>query len=204
MTHHEAARLDMDASGVRAITADAVIEARRALVCLNAFSPLLLPALRGVILPKRGQMLAFRTASPIFERSYYANHGSEYFRQATREAAILGGWRTHFADVETGYEERTTDEVQGGLERFAAMLLGGPIEVIERWSGTMGFTPDGLPLIGPIGNAGCSAPLDSPLWLCGGYTGHGMSMAFKAGSEAARAMLEGREPPFAVRRLAGG
>ena len=159
------------------------------------------PSLQPLIAPKRGQMLAFRTASPIFDCSYYSNHGSEYYRQATPDTAILGGWRTHFADAETGYEERVTEDVQGGLERFAAALLGGPIDVTARWSGTMGFTPDGLPLLGPIDDAGRPAPLDNPIWLCAGYTGHGMSMAFKAAHEAARAMLEARPPPFPMARF---
>lgn len=200
-THREITHLKVTGSGARAWTADTLIESRRVLVCLNAFSPLMFPAVHDLIAPKRGQMLAFRTGSPIFDYSYYSNHGSEYYRQATPDTAILGGWRKHFAAAEVGYEERTTPEVQQGLESFAASLLGAPIDVTARWAGTMGFTPDGLPLIGPIDERGAPAARDSPIWLCAGYTGHGMSMAFKAANEAVAAMLARTPPPFPISRF---
>jgi glycine/D-amino acid oxidase-like deaminating enzyme len=201
ITHQEVARVALASDAVRLFTSDAVIEARRCLVCLNAFTPLLFPALSELIHPKRGQILAVRTSKPAFDYSYYANHGYEYFRQVTPDTAIVGGCRSRFAETEVGYEERTTNNVQQGLESFAATMLPTPLDVVARWSGTMGFTPDGLPLIGPIDDQGNATALDSPLWLCGGYTGHGMSMAFKAAHEAVEAMLMGRQPPFPLTRF---
>ncbi len=200
-THAEASHIEHANDRVRITTADAVIEANKCLVCLNAFTPLLFPALRELIQPKRGQILAARTSGPMFDCSYYANHGYEYFRQVTPDTAIIGGWRSHFADAEVGYEERTTDDVQRGLENFAKTLLGGSLDVTARWSGTMGFTPDGLPLIGPMDTDGRAANTESPIWLCGGYTGHGMSMAFKAAHEAVAAMLSRGAPPFPLSRF---
>ncbi|MBL8747300.1 MAG: FAD-binding oxidoreductase [Phycisphaerae bacterium] len=200
MTHTEVAHVELADDGVSLKTAEALIEAKRCLVCLNAYTSLLFPALSGLIQPKRGQILAARTGSVVFDYSYYANHGYEYFRQATPEAVIIGGWRRRFAEVEVGFEERTTEEVQRGLEGFGERLLGAPLEVTARWSGTMGFTPDGLPLIGPIDAAGRAASA-GPLWVCGGYTGHGMSMAFKAAHEAVEAMLTGAAPPFPLSRF---
>lgn len=196
----EVSRVEVLGEQVRITTAEAVIETQRCLVCLNAFTPLLFPSLAELIQPRRGQILAVRTTAPALDYSYYANHGYEYFRQVTPDAAIFGGWRSRFADVEVGYEERTTDGVQRGLEEFARQILGAKPEVTARWSGTMGFTPDGLPLIGPIDAAGRPAPT-SPLWICGGYTGHGMSMAFKAAHEAVQAMLSRRSPPFPLARF---
>jgi glycine/D-amino acid oxidase-like deaminating enzyme len=70
----------------------------------------------------------------------------------------------------------------------------GPLPITARWAGTMGFSPDGLPLIGPAG--GASSP-----WFCGGFTGHGMSMGYQAAHEAVDAMLDGREPMFSVARV---
>jgi len=68
------------------------------------------------------------------------------------------------------------------------------LPITARWAGTMGFSPDGLPLIGPVG--GASSP-----WFCGGFTGHGMSMGYQAAHEAVDAMLEGREPMFSIDRV---
>lgn len=202
LTHTEVTRIEAGSGRVRLRSAATTIEAEHCLICLNAYTPLLLPGLASLIEPKRGQILAFRTDGPAFELSYYANHGSEYFRQVTPNTAILGGWRKHFAEAEVGYEDRVTDDVQRGLEGFAASITGAPVEVVSRWSGTMGFTPDGLPLIGPVDEQGNPAAIDSPIWVCGGYTGHGMSMAFKAAHEAVDAMLGQRTPPFPVGRFA--
>lgn len=203
LTNHEVARVERDGPGVLLHTAEAVIQARRCLVCLNAYAPLLFPALGPVLRPNRGQMMAVRTASRAFDMSYYANHGSEYFRQTLPGIAVFGGWRKHFAQAEIGWEDRTTPEVQQGLEEFASRLLGGKVEVASRWAGTMAFTPDGLPIIGPIDAEGRPADVTSPLWFCGGYTGHGMSMGFKCAHAAVDAMLNRADPPFPLTRFSG-
>lgn len=200
LTHTEVARIECTDSGIRLISAKRTIEAVRCIVALNAYAPLLFPALHQLVRPRRGQILAVRTRKPEFDYSYYANHGYEYFRQVTDTTAIIGGWRKHFADEEVGYEDRVTDNVQRGLESFALKMLAQPLDVTARWSGTMGFTPDGLPLLGPIDETGQPAALDSPIWICGGYTGHGMSMAFKAAHEIVNAMLNRSMPPFPLTR----
>jgi glycine/D-amino acid oxidase-like deaminating enzyme len=66
------------------------------------------------------------------------------------------------------------------------MLLDRPIRVVARWAGTMGFSPDGMPLVGPVGAS------DS-VWFCGGFTGHGMSLAYRTGAGAVAAMLDGSD-----------
>lgn len=188
--------------GVRVETTRGALECGRALVCLNAYAPLVADALRGVVEPKRGQMLAVRPPSgakpPRLAMSYYANRGYEYFRQPRRGGAspdgtiVVGGWRRRFAATEVGYEDVTTHEVQRGLEGFAAHALGldfARCEVTDRWSGVMGFTPDGLPRIGPITPEGRA-------WFIGGFTGHGMSMGFETTRLAVGAMLDGALNPF--------
>lgn len=184
-------------------TQDATIRARRAIVATNAYTPLLLPRLADIIEPKRGQILAFKTSAPVFDCSYYANHGGEYFRQPSPDTAIIGGWRRHFADTEVGYEDRTTEGIQLGLESFIGQFIPEPLDVIARWSGVMGFTPDGLPLVGPIDASGAPTS-ESPLWLAAGCTGHGMSMFFRTAQLAVESMLAGAENRFAIARLAAG
>ena len=62
---------------------------------------------------------------------------------------VFGGCRTYHADKEVGYEDRTTPWVQDGIEKWARDMLGAGYEVLTRWAGTMGFSPDGLPMVGP-------------------------------------------------------
>ena len=65
------------------------------------------------------------------------------------------------AEEEVGYDLATTTTVQGHLDRHLAGL-GVTAPVTHRWAGTMGFTPDALPLVGR---------LRPGLSICAGYTG---------------------------------
>ena len=179
-------------------TADFTIRCERVLVATNAYASLLLPDFESLVKPRRGQMLGLAANGRTLAASYYANDGSEYFRQATDGTIVVGGCRTYFAEQEVGFEDRTTANVQNSLESFARAMLGyrkdEPLPITSRWAGTMGFSPDGLPLIGPIAPA-------SPIWFCGGFTGHGMSMGYKAAHGAIDAMLDNRAPLFPLSRI---
>lgn len=187
-------------------TADLVVRARHVLVCTNAYASLLLPGFDELVKPRRGQMLALAPQGRRLDASYYCNDGSEYFRQAADGTIVVGGCRTYFAEQEVGFEDRTTHNVQGALESFARAMLGYEEElpVTARWAGTMGFSPDGLPLIGPAVPLGRAADGEPHPWFCGGFTGHGMSMGYRAAHEAVDAMLDGREPQFSIARLRPG
>lgn len=192
--HQEVYEFTADAGGVTLRISDGTVRASRVLFCTNAYAPLLLPAVAPLIEPNRGQMLALDAGDLTLEHSYYANHGYEYFRQPKPGVIVVGGWRKRFAQQEQTGEDRTTDEVQAGLEGFAERLFGRRCAVTARWSGTMGFSKDDLPIIGPVEPTGRA-------WFCGGFTGHGMSMAFKAAHEAVDAMFTDREPAFSIGRF---
>ena len=196
----EVVAIEGEGEGVALRTGGLVVHAGRVVVCTNAYVPLLLPGLGPVVTPRRGQMFAAVAPGVRLDCCYYANHGSEYFRQAPDGALVVGGCRTRFAAAEVGYEDRTTDEVQGALEAFAGDVLGVEFRVVARWAGTMGFSPDGLPLVGPV--AGAWAP--GRVWFCGGFTGHGMSMAFVTARDAVSAMVDGSAPAFPLSRVSEG
>lgn len=164
-------------------TTDGAYRAGRVLVCTNAYAGLLLPELAKLVTPRRGQMLALRKDGARLDSSYYANFGSEYFRQTPDGTIVFGGCRTYNADEEVGYEDRTTPKVQSMIERYADELIGPGYEITARWSGTMGFSPDGMPMIGQV--------LGDRVWFCGGFTGHGMSLGFRTAQAAVDAMLGG-------------
>ena len=197
--HHgqEVAWIEGSRHGVEVRTSDATFLAERVLVCTNAFAPLLIPSLHALVTPRRGQMLALRPHDPIrLDRAYYVRHGSEYFRQTPDGTIVVGGCRRNHVDEEIGYEDRVTEAVQLDIERFARGILGVDFHVVARWAGTMGFSPDGMPLIGPV---------DGPwrkgtVWFCGGFTGHGMSIGFRSARAAVDAMLDGTPTPFPITR----
>lgn len=178
---------------------DGVVNAGRVFVATNAYAPMLLPTLAGVVTPRRGQMMAIRAEGRTLAMNYYANHGSEYFREGYDGTLVFGGCRKHFADREVGYEDRPTTEVQGMIERFACEVLGAErVDVVARWTGVMGFSPDGLPLVGSMGRA---QNWNDRVWFCGGFTGHGMSLAHRTAGLAVEEMLGGAAGPFALKRV---
>ena len=174
---------------VRAVRADAVVTASgtvragAVVVCANAYTEHLLPGSR--IRPVRGQMLA--TAPVVtrhFARPTYAHRGYRYWRQTAEGRVLVGGWRDLAMEEETGEEERTTERIQSALEAFLRERgIAAPIE--HRWAGIMGFSHDGLPYLGRRADG---------IYLCGGFTGHGMGLAVAAGELVASLVRAGRHP----------
>lgn len=169
------------------------ITASRVLICLNGYAGWLLPELADRIIPNRGQMLALRAPSARLDHAYYANHGGEYIRPVAHGLIAVGGCRASDAAAERLAPDEPTPAIQSRIEAFAADLLGGSFEVVHRWAGTMGFTPDGLPLIGPL----CSPRL----WVCAGFNGHGMSLAVRSTRAAIDAIFDGSPAPFPADRF---
>lgn len=139
------------------------------ILATNAYTPQLLPQVP--IQPRRAQMLASAPgAAHLCDQPTYSHFGYRYWRQLPTGEVLIGGWRDTAFEVEVGYDERPTPEIQGHLESHLRQL-GADGEVTHRWSGTMGFTESGLPLIGPVDGL-------PNVYLCAGYNGHGMGFAF--------------------------
>ncbi len=187
------------------------VVAPRVLVCTNAYAGEMLPALRGVVSPKRGQMLALRLNGVDdapwrrLDASYYINFGHEYIRQTFDGTVVVGGFRWKQAEREVGYEDHPAADLQAALEGLAAEIFcdegespRDAFEVVARWSGVMGFSPDGMPMVGAIPEPWNES---GKVWFCGGFTGHGMSLGHRTATLAVRAMVEGGANPFPIDRL---
>ena len=193
----------------------------RAMLCMNAWTGHLMPGLGQLVVPHRAQMVALDASSidpDLMPRcAYYADHGSEYLRMYDATTLLLGGKRKLDAETEQTGAEHPTAAIQSALERFASELRGAPLPVVHRWSGTMAFTPDGLPIVGSVPlpaasdltNASCAyaGHGDDRLWVCAGFNGHGMSLGFETGRRAAGAMLgetdaERKIAPLRIERFA--
>lgn len=193
--------VDLDASApgaVVATTPHGAVEADVAVVCTNAATGKLLPWFADKIDPVRGQMLATAPVSPLFARPIYADHGYDYWRQDHRGRVVLGGWRNLDPGSEVGFDEVLNPDIQARMEQFLRRypaLASVPIE--HRWAGIMGFSRDGLPLVGP-------APAAPGAVVSVGFTGHGFGFAWLCGEAAADVVLEGSHPllgDFSPRRL---
>lgn len=183
--------IEQQAGGCELRTTEGVIRAARVLVCTNAHAGELLPELRGVVTPKRGQMLAARADGVRLQYAYYLNNGDEYLRTGPNGELLMGGARASEPTEQAGEQGGICPEVQRELERWIRRLVTDDFEVTHRWSGTMGFAPEGLPVVGPM-------PDRPGLWVCAGFTGHGMSLGHLTATRAVAAMLEDQTalPPF--------
>jgi len=182
--------LDAPAPGdVTATTADGSVRAQLAVVCTNARAGQLVGFCADKVDPVRGQMLS-TTPAPVgvFPVPVYADHGYDYWRQLTDGRIVLGGWRNLDPSAEVGHQDMLHNDIQdrmmGFLRSFPA--LEG-IRVEHRWSGTMAFSRDGLPMVGP-------APGVPGAVLGVGFTGHGFGFAWRSGEALARLVLEGSDP----------
>ena len=168
----------------------ATVRAAQVCLCTNAYSRTLHPYFAERVFPTRGQMLATAPTTRVTELTMGCEWGYEYFRQLPDGRFLIGGWRKRFADEEVGYDDHvTTPHLQAGLESFLhdhfPELDGVPVE--HRWSGTMGFTVDGMPLVGRL-------PDLPNVYFAVGFTGGGMGIGPATAERAAELMLHGTHP----------
>jgi gamma-glutamylputrescine oxidase len=189
VTGCEAYAIEPVGQGERAVhTTLGSIVADRVLVATNAHAERLLPGFDELVRPNRGQMLAAHAPGARLDFAYYANHGSEYFRQLEPGYIIFGGARTHDEPGERTAVDNLSEPVQARLEELCRELVCDDFRVISRWAGIMGFSPDHIPLVGPVGG-------DPAVWFCGGFTGHGMSMAHRTATTAVRTLTGDTDLP---------
>jgi gamma-glutamylputrescine oxidase len=139
------------------------------ILATNGYTRDLLPD--AAIEPNRAQMLATAPqASRIAEHPTYSHFGYRYWRQLASGEVLIGGWRDTSVGTEQTSDAEPTPAIQARLDE-AIRGLGATAPVTHRWAGTMGFTRDGLPVVGPAEGM-------QNVYLCAGFNGHGMGFAF--------------------------
>lgn len=182
------------------------IAASEVVLATNAWMPQLLPELpEGALVPARGQILVTQPLPPLLACPFGTNFDKEYGRQTPTGQVLCGGYRR--LDINQGlgtYAEEVTLPVQRGIARCLLDLfptLRGKARIVRSWAGIMGFTADGLPLIGRYD------PMPG-LTVAAGFNGGGFSWGAIVGKVVTR-LLNGEEPgfdlePFRPARFADG
>ena len=176
-------RVEAARGSVRLVGPRGVVEAERVVIALNAYLPRLVPELADVVRPVRAQMGATAPQPIRLRHPIYTHAGYFYLRQLPTGEVLVGGARHLHRDEEIGYADTTTEPLQADLEAYLRRHfpdLAAP--AVRQWSGTMGFGADGLPGFGLV-------PERPGAWWVGGFTGHGMGYAFRAGRTVAAAVL---------------
>ncbi len=186
----EAYKIEQNSSGTRILKTDAGdFEAPMILMNLNGFSSNLHPWFKDKIYATRAQCLMFEPVKRFMDGPCYANFYLDYFRQLPTGQLLIGGFRQIEKETEVGYSEHITEPIQNALHEFVVKHLPQytNAKVTHRWGGIMGFARDGEPMIGSI-------PDDQQIFFAGGYTGHGMGLAFHTGKQLVN-LIFGREVP---------
>jgi glycine/D-amino acid oxidase-like deaminating enzyme len=171
------------------------ILAGEVVLATNAWTPQLLPELpTGALVPARGQILVTQPLPPLLVCPFGTNFDKEYGRQTPGGQIVCGGYRRLDVDEGLGtYREEVTLPVLAGIARCLTDLfpvLRGKARVVRAWSGIMGFTADGLPLIGRYEPA-------PGLTIAAGFNGSGFSWGVVLGTVVTR-LLGGQEPAFDI------
>ncbi len=185
--------LQRSGSGVQIDTDVGVVHADALILAANAWSADLLPELTGLITPVRGQVLTTTATAPILRPGFGASitPTGEYGQQCADGSLLIGGCRAVATQRDVGVRELgASTEVQAALEDVLRRLFPtlAKLPIARRWGGTMGFTPDYLPIVDAAGEL-------PGVWYTGGFSGHGMPFAAVIGRALATAATTGALPP---------
>lgn len=176
--------------------------AQTVILATNGFTAHICPSLQGSIVPLRGQVSAQRPGASLptlpTTYSFIYSSGYEYMIQSPSTSSIVigGGLGKLAAADPDGYlkefgqtdDSKTNDWISRYLTECTADYFGenwgkddrsGRVE--KEWTGIMGTSADGLPLVGPM-------PDQDGLWLSFACNGHGMVLCLKC-AEALTDML---------------
>ena len=104
--------------------------------------------------------------------------GSIWDTDAVAELHHVAFWSYDVGgDAERTTDTSITDAVQGALERRFSEMTGAKPTVTHRWAATVGYTADGLPVLGEIRPG---------VWATGGYCGTGNLLGAACGRAVAR------------------
>ncbi|KAL6718022.1 hypothetical protein ACLMJK_004107 [Lecanora helva] len=191
-----------DAKGAwTVLTGRGVISAKKVVLATNGYTAHLIPALQGVIVPLRGHMTAQRPGSGLPKDglrttySFIYDDGYEYMISRPKGTKfggdiMIGGGSTKTSDK--GIREfGTTDDAaidsvildylsDSAASRFRSCWGKDSPDGRMRnaWTGIMGYSADGFPLVGQI-------PNQRGLYISASFQGSGMVLCF----DSARALI---------------
>ncbi|HDQ71112.1 MAG TPA: FAD-binding oxidoreductase [Chloroflexi bacterium] len=171
-------------------------------LAVNGYAPLINAYFADKIAPTRS--LVFATApldhvvlgQPCYtDYADYADYGYTYCRQMPDRRLLVGGWRRpriRSQEANQGRDEQGPEELlQQGLVRFISRhfpdVPSARIDDARRWSGIMGFTGNGFPLLGRL-------PDLPGVYFAVGLGGRGLAWAFVLAERIAEAVLHQADP----------
>lgn len=167
------------------------VESNITILAMNGYSSHLKKYFADKIYPTRGQILVTEPVPKFMEAPCYANFVLDYFRQLDDGRMLIGGFRQLEKATEVGYSDHTTDVIQNALYEFLQKHIPSlqNKKVTHRWAGIMGFSFDGQPMVGAL-------PDEPQVYFAGGFTGHGVGLAFHTGKSLVDLLYDRPVPEF--------
>jgi len=161
-----------------------------AIVAAGAWSAALLGGI-GVTLPietRPLQMLLTAPGAPALRPVLGAFDHKLSLKQLDDGAYLIGGgWPARVTDHAANRYEMLEESVRASLETArAAFAPVGEWALAQSWAGLEAFTPDDLPILGPVPGIG-------GLLIAAGFSGHGFALSPMVGDILARLAL-GQDP----------
>ena len=174
------------------------IYAPRVVVCSGAWSAgIEVGGPKIPVVPVRGQMLALEDAKIRIDRVVYTEHG--YLVPRLDGRILVGSTMEH-----AGFDARPTAKGIGSLLAVAQSVVPALEEakISNIWAGLRPGTSDGLPILGPAGEA-----WPSGLYFATGHFRNGVLLAPLTARLLAEAIVSGKTPaplePFLAKRFTG-
>jgi len=180
--------LEPERDGVRVWARGRTVLCGAIVLAVNGYAPLMDAYFSDKVAPTRSLILATEPLDEaVLEQPCSADYGHAYCRQLPDRRLLLGGWRgphSHSQTRETGLD----DVVRDGLVHFASRHFP-EVEMhgASRRSGVMGFTPDGLPLVG-------SLPGLPQVTFAVGFGGRGLAWPFVIAERLVALIRHGTDP----------
>lgn len=175
---------------VTVYTRKTVFKARRVLLCTNAYSPYIDPYFVGKIIPTRAQCIVTEPLpEPVIATCGYSDYGYMYYRMTFDQRLLIGGGRKQNKPLENDTsDDRISAPVQQVLDTYLRTRFPEvTAPVARRWAGIMGFTADGLPLVGTL-------PDKPSVGFAVGFNGHGLALGAGTAERAVDYLLNGVHP----------
>jgi glycine/D-amino acid oxidase-like deaminating enzyme len=150
-------------------------------LAINGYAPLVHPYLAENIAPVRGVVFA---AGPLedalLDQPCTTGRGRESLRSLPDGRLLVGTCRRRESLI---WGDRPEDALSAFVSRHFPEV---DLRSVDRWSEVMGFTSDGLPLLGKL-------PGLPEVYFAAGFGGRGLSWAFVAAERLVDAMLHGSD-----------
>ena len=192
VTIHEGTEVyDLESEGddVRVWAQGRTVVCSAVVLAVNGYAPLLDSYFADKVAPTRSLVFATHPLdSVVLDVPCSADYGYETCRQLPDRRLLLSSWRRPRAGDSQEPGSDLDDVVQLGLARFAERHFPDiEIHGVDRWSGVMGFTNDGLPLVGRL-------PHLPQAYFAVGLGGRGLAWAFVAAERLISLMWRDADP----------